>query len=84
MTYEELSNELDKRGIQTNETVYSLCMEDVICVLEDKGWLKKLNTDQVLVLSEFIAQKMELPWSEYVEATLSCHPLIEKICEKGE
>ena len=84
MSYEELSNELDKRGIQTNEVVYSLCMEDVICVLEDKGWLKKLDTDQVLVLSEFIARKMELPWSEYVEVTLSCHPLIEKICEKGE
>jgi hypothetical protein len=76
-SYDMIIEELDRRGIQTDEVVYSLCIEDVITVLADKGWLAGLDADQVLELSEFVRAKLEIPWDEYVAELLSSHPIIE-------
>ena len=51
--------------------VYRLCGEDVISVLQDMG-LKEIIEDEERLrdMIEYVANKLIIPWDEYIEATI--------------
>jgi hypothetical protein len=82
--YEKLVDKLGTKNINENDTVYRLCVADVLYVLDSDDVLDKLEVPEIAILVQFIQDKLEIPWIEYVDAALSCHPIIDNLTKSEE
>lgn len=60
-----------------NTKVYSLCGEDIVSVLEERGVLDKMTNEEVEEIIDYMCNKLEIPWTEYVNASLDVLALKE-------
>jgi hypothetical protein len=75
---DEMEEALRRCGVLPDTTVYRLCIADVICVLADKGYLKFLTAKQVAELSDYVGDKLEIPFHEYILACIETHDKFEE------
>lgn len=61
----------DKMRELSGRKVYQLIGEDVFNTLEDMGLEEMMEDEEEMEkLIDYISRKMEIPWSEYVEASI--------------
>lgn len=51
-----------------NKTVYRLCGEDVVCVLDNMGIT--MSPEQLEELTEYLIRKLDIPWTEYIQVVV--------------
>ena len=68
-----LNKTLGFAGIEPNKKVYRISAEDVMSVLEDQydEHIDSMTAEDLKELVLYVKQNMEIPWTEYVSASLS-------------
>lgn len=62
--------QLEKSGIDLNKIIYQLCAADVVWELEERDLLEKMTDDDVKCIIDHVDNKLEIPWTEYIDVLI--------------
>jgi len=68
-----LDERCEEMATLSQKTVYRLSGGDVLGVLDTMDLTEKLSIDELEEIISFVSRKLEIPWTEYVEAVIEMY-----------
>lgn len=65
--------EMAKMATLSQKTVYRLSGGDVMSVMDTMDLTEKISMDELEEIISFVSRKLEIPWTEYVEAVIEMY-----------
>lgn len=73
MLLDERCEEMEKMATLSQKTVYRLSGGDVMSVMDTMDLTEKISMDELEEIISFVSRKLEIPWTEYVEAVIEMY-----------
>jgi hypothetical protein len=73
MLLDERCEEMEKMATLSQKTVYRLSGGDVMGVMDTMDLPEKISMDELEEIISFVSRKLEIPWTEYVEAVIEMY-----------
>lgn len=73
MLLDERCEEMEKMATLSQKTVYRLSGRDVMGVMDTMDLPEKISMDELEKIISFVSRKLEIPWTEYVEAVIEMY-----------
>lgn len=68
-----LDRRCEEMATLSQKTVYRLSGGDVMSVMDTMGLTEKISIDELEEIISFVSRKLEIPWTEYVEAVIEMY-----------